>query len=801
MTTTRTTAGNRNLCLCLFLLILQSFQARAQPAAGIIRGSIVDDARNPLSGISVGLEGSTLGSPTDEGGHFVIRNVPPGAYTLVATGVGYSASKQNVRVNENQEVSLQLRLNPVTHQLEEIVVQSYAGRSYGEPVSGVASRTATPLRDIPQSVQVLSQQVLQDRQVFLLQESIRNVAGVNQHGGYNDFVMRGFRTGPGNFALNGQRLGATSYTPQVTYHLERVEVLRGPASVLYGAANPGGVINMVTKTPQEKAQYRLNLTYGSFGSWRGLGDATGKLTRDGKVLYRLIAGYENSGSVQQFLRTRHYFVSPSVTYRPTQRTDLTLTASYLHQNQEGGGWYNRGIMAPEGDYNILPIRWTHHEQADKMHDYIANVQVQAAHRFSDKFSVHLLGRYGYYDFRQTYHHVRWNSYVPETGLIRREYRDFSDYNHDHFVNAYGVYRLATGPVSHTLLAGIDYGLSDRYYDAKYARTGVPGLDVFNPQYGQGNVADYVRDGFNGTYDQRLRLLGGYLQDQLEILPNLKAVVGLRYDTYLDRNQSVDRQPNVVDPAKPFENSEDASEATALVPRAGLVYQPIRPVSLYASYSQSFEPQYSNLPGSGGPFDPMRGKQWEAGAKGELFGNQLVPAIAFYHIRQVNMLVADPLNPEVMIAGNEATSRGMELSLTGQLDGLNLVANYAYNETRITESPDPATQNPNPWFANAPNHQGNLWAVYSFARGPVKGLGIGAGLYATGKRYSNFPGFSVPGYRTLDALVKYQRQGFTVAANLYNLTDERYISATFNNRDSIFPGAPRNFRLSIGYTFP
>jgi iron complex outermembrane receptor protein len=531
-----------------------------------------------------------------------------------------------------------------------------------------------------------------------------------------------------------------------------------------------------------------------------MGDATGKLTKGGKVLYRLIAGYENSGSLQQFLRTRHYFLNPSVTFRPTGQTDITLTASYLHQNQEGGGWYNRGIMAPEGNFNALPVSWTHHEKEDRMHDYIANVQVQAAHRFSDKFSLHLLGRYAYYDFGQTYHHIRWNSYVPQTGLIRREYRDFSDYNHDNFLNAYGIYRLSTGPVSHTLLAGLDYGLSNRYYDAKYARTGVPGLHIFNPQYGQGNVAAYIRDGFNGTYDQRLRLLGGYIQDQLEILPNLKAVVGLRYDTYLDRNESVNRQASVTDPAKPYETSEDASEATALVPRAGLVYQPVAPVSLYASYSQSFEPQYSNLPESGGPFDPMRGKQWEAGVKGEMFGKSLVPAIAFYHIRQVNMLVADPVDPEALIPGNEATSRGAEFSLTGQVSGLNIIANYAYNETRITKSPDLTAENRNPWFVNAPNHQGNLWAVYNFPGGAVKGLGIGAGLYATGRRYSNFPGFSVPGYRTFDALVRYQRQGFTVAANLYNLTDERYMQATFNNRDSIFPGAPRNFRLSLGYTF-
>ncbi len=561
------------ILLFLSVILLQPFYASAQPARGVIEGTILDEERKPLAGISVGIEGTALGSPTDEGGHFAIRNVAAGAYTLVATGVGYSATKQNVKVTENQTLGLQLRLNPATQELEEIVVQAIASRSYTEMMSAVGSRTATPLRDIPQSVQVLSNQVLQDRQVFLLQESIRNVAGVNQHGGYNDFVMRGFRTGPGNFALNGQRLGATYYTPQVTYHLERIEILRGPASVLYGTANPGGVINMVTKAPQKQAQYKLNLTYGSFNSLRGMGDATGKLTKDGKVLYRLIAGYENSGSLQQFLRTKHYFVSPSVTFRPTQQTDLTLTGSYLHQNQEGGGWYNRGIMAPEGDYNALPVSWTHHEQEDRIHDYIANVQVQAAHRFSDQFSLHLLGRYAYYDFGQTYHHIRWNSYVPQTGLIRREYRDFSDYSHDYFPNAYGIYRLSTGPVNHTLLAGIDYGLSNRHYDAKYARTGVPGLDVFNPQYGQGNVAAYIRDGFNGTYDQRLRLLGGYIQDQLEILPNLKAVAGLRYDTYLDRNESVDRQASVVDPAQPYETSQDASDATALVPRAGIVCIP------------------------------------------------------------------------------------------------------------------------------------------------------------------------------------------------------------------------------------
>jgi iron complex outermembrane receptor protein len=230
-----------------------------------------------------------------------------------------------------------------------------------------------------------------------------------------------------------------------------------------------------------------------------------------------------------------------------------------------------------------------------------------------------------------------------------------------------------------------------------------------------------------------------------------------------------------------------------------VYQPIPTVSLYSSYSQSFEPQYSNLTNQGGPFDPERGKQVEMGVKGEFFQKRLSATAAFYQIRKVNILTADPNDPERQIQGNEATSRGVELNVTGTVfRDLKLLANYAYNETRITRSPQ---EDPNliPWFENAPNTVANIWAVYEIGLPTQTGLSIGGGLYHVGKRYTFRPGFVVPAYTTLDAMISYQYKKYSLALNLYNLTNERYFSGAFH-QDALWVGAPRSFRLNVGVSF-
>jgi iron complex outermembrane receptor protein len=556
---------------------------------------------------------------------------------------------------------------------------------------------------------------------------------------------------------------------------------------------------MTTKLPSDKESYSANFTIGSFNTYRFAGDATGRVAGNDKLRYRLVVGYENSEHLQRFNQTQNFFVNPSFTFLPTPKTNLTLTASYFHQNQQGGGWYNRGIMAPGGNVDLLDRSWTHHEKNDKHHDYLTNIQLLAKHAFSDKFSLHLLARSQHYDYLQQYHHIRWNSYVDSTKRIRREFRDFADKTADYFINAYSMYKLSTGKINHTLLTGVDYNNSYRRYTYKSSRANVPGLDILNPVYGLGEMTNYRGEAYNALYEEPTSMLGFYVQDQLEIGSRLKALLGVRYDRFGMNSVTTDRTASVSDPAAPVSITKDTSSTSALIPRIGLVYQPISSLSLYTSYSQSFEPQYSNLTNQGGPFDPERGKQVELGAKAGFFKNRLQATAAVYQIRKVNILTASPEDPELLTEGNEATSKGIELTVSGSVfDGLDLIANYSYNETRITKSLQ-AEPNTIPWFENAPNTVANLWAVYSFQVPALSGLSLGGGLYHVGKRYTFKPGFVVPAYTTLDGMVSYRYKQYALSLNLYNLTNKRYFSGAFHE-DALWVGAPRSFRLNVGVSF-
>ncbi|TGE29536.1 TonB-dependent receptor [Hymenobacter metallicola] len=783
------------------LLALAGMEAVAGDV-GTLTGLVRRSDGQPAAFVTVALQSTSLGTTADEQGHYRLGRVPAGAYTLVVQGVGYLPQQQPIEVIAGQTTTVDVQVQTSTTSLGEVTVTGRNYTAYQRDATNIATRSETPLRDIPQSVQVLPEAVLRDQQVQLLQESIRNLAGITQFGGYNDFNMRGFRSTTGNFAFNGQRLGSSSYTPQPTYNLESVEAIKGPASVLYGFAAPGGIINQTTKLPQAETRREVRLTYGSYNQLRGVADATGPLTADNRWLYRVVAGAERTDHQMRDWKTRNFFLNPSLTFRPSDRSSLTLTTSYFHQNEDGGTWYNRGIMAVNGELGVLPREWSHHDSDDKGADRIVNAQFLGQHRFSDKLSLHLLTRYSYYNSLQQYHHINRRSYDPTTGSIGRHFRDFNDYSHDVFVNSYLTWKPTTGPVEHTVLAGLDYGNTQRRYTYAQSYDGVAGLNIFSPQYGNLDRGTYRGEGYNARFESPTAFVGAYVQDQLTLTPQLKAVLGLRYDTYRNSSLDQDRTEQVSDPAAPEVLTRDTSSVTAFVPRAGLVYQPLPELSLYGSYSQSFEPQYSNLPRSGGPFDPETGKQWEVGLRTELLGRRLVGSLAFYRIRKVNILTTDPTDPDGQrqIAGNEATSKGVEASLTGRvLPGLNLITNYAYNEARITKNGNPDQPYGSPWFENAPNHSGNLWAVYTVQKGALTGLGLGGGAYHVGKRYSFDSGFSIPAYTTFDAVVNYQYKTVSLALNAYNLADTRYYSGVFF-RDIVWVGNGRSFRLTAGYSF-
>jgi iron complex outermembrane receptor protein len=606
----------------------------ASAAATVVSGVVRDAAGAPVERAIVRLvpvlpDGSTAAAgaaaQTDRRGAFRLT-AAPGRQVLRAWRAASDTAVRTLDLASGDSVDVTLVLRdadrPGAATLAAVRVRANA-TSYRADTAATATRTPTPLRDLPQAVQVVTGAVLRDQQALLLTEALRNVAGATTFSGYNDLTLRGFRTTPGNFALNGQRGGlADSYGPQVSYAIERVEVLKGPASVLFGNAAPGGVVNVVQKLPQAVAARTLEVSTGSFGLRRAVADATGPLDARGTWRYRLVAGGEDSDSFMRFVGGRNWLVSPALTWAPSARTEITAVGSYFRRDETGGGWYNRGILAPGGDVNALPRDWSGHEAGDRTEDRAPAAQLLARHALAPNVSLHLLARAGRTDYRQQYHHLNWGGLAEDGRTLSRHFRDFATDTDERVVNAYATAQGRWLGVGHTAVVGVD--ANDTRYAWTYAQSaaGVPTLDILAPVYGRGDEARYRGDRYSADNVDRTRMLGGYVQDQLDLAPVLggaavKALVGVRWERYRFRNTNVDRTATVADPAAAPSRSADASDAAVLVPRVGLVYQPTRAVSLYTNYSESFEPQYSNLPLAGGPFPPERGRQVEVGVKHDL----------------------------------------------------------------------------------------------------------------------------------------------------------------------------------------
>jgi iron complex outermembrane receptor protein len=688
-------------------------------------------------------------------------------------------------------------LQETARQLDEIVVKGYV--NYKNDVSNLATRTATPLLEVPQSIQVVPQQVLKDQQVFTLNEAVKNFAGIAQFSAYQDYTMRGFRVNDGNFAYNGVRGALYQFDlPGQFYNVEKIEAIKGPASSLFSNATPGGIINVVTKQPQLTPRYELRATYGTFNQFRFSGDATGPLSRNKKLLYRLVAGYENAGAVSEVQQTRHLFLAPSLRYQFSDRTTASLELNLYDDRRTVG--YERGILATQnadGSYKLdaLPIRWTRHNRDDFSKTRGVSSQLRLSHRVNHAVALHALLRSVHSYQEQQDMTSNFNSLVV-TGVDTLKNRYYQYFRQRPLYlyqgNLFADFAFKTGFVKHTVVAGVDAGYSGRTY--YYASWNAPDLYLYAPDYREDYPANRAEENkrFGGETRESTRLLGGYVQDQLALGTKVKALLGLRYDSY-------QYQSRYRDDATPGEASPDQSDAQVWLPRLGVVYQPLKEVALYGSYSEGFQPQYSNLPTAGGPFDPERGRQLEGGIKGELLQRKLVPTVAVYRLRKRNILIPDPADPEGnrQIDAGEALSKGVEVSLQGNLtDAWSVIANYTYNET-INQRGGEFGAAENSWYPMAPNHLASAWFKYTFALPALQGLEAGAGFQHVGKRNTFTPGFVLPGYTTFDAALHYAFKGASVSLNVNNLTNLRHYTGGYG-RGIFWAGMPRSFRLSIGY---
>ncbi len=781
--------------LPLFLILICRFSLLGQ--TGTIEGHIRSADGQPVPYVTISLSGTVLNGQTDPSGNFLFIKVPIGEQTIQARFVGFEPASQSISIRANETSKVEIILKETSEQLNEVVVNGYV--AYRNDVTNLATRTATPLSQIPQSIQVIPQQVLRDQQAFTINEALRNVAGMNLFSVYQDYTMRGFRSNDGNFAYNGVRGALYQFDqPGQLFNVDKIEAIKGPASSLFSNTSPGGIVNIVTKQPLTTQRYELSVSFGTYNQFRLMADATGPLSS--KLYYRLIIGYENSGAISRIQDIRHLFLAPSLRYQFSERTQATLEVNLYNDRRTVG--FERGILAPQradGTYDLaaLPIRWTRHNENDFSKTRGISAQVRFSHQFTPQLSLHAMVR-------------SVNSYQEQQditsgfgGLVIAGIDSLDNRNYQYFKqsplfstqgNLYAEAKLQTGPVAHLLIAGIDVANMGRTY--YYGSWGAPSLAIYTPDFSRDYPIDRIQDNqsFGGYTTENTWLLGGYIQDQISLARGLKALLGLRYDTYHYKNSSTDD----------FDASyagRDSSTATVLLPRLGLVYQPVPTLSLYASYSEGFQPQYSNLNNAGGPFDPERGVQYEIGVKGELLHGKLVPSVAFYQLDKGNILIPDPSDPDGIrqLSGGQARSKGVEIAVQGNLTRqISLITSYSYNETRNQKGGEFGAPEGS-WYPMAPNHTANTWLKYSFMSGILNGLNVNAGLQHVSKRNTFTEGFVLPGFTTLDAGLAYRLKGASLALNANNLTNVRHYTGGYG-RGIFWAGMPRSFRVTVGYLF-
>jgi iron complex outermembrane receptor protein len=692
---------------------------------------------------------------------------------------------------EAEELVLAVTLGDAEAAAEEdaiqVVVTGEQNEDYYVPNASVGTRTDTPLRDVPQAIQVIPEAALQEQRATRLGDALRNATGVNSTRAFGDradsFVIRGFEIFSGNVLNNGLPDRTLTETRDL-YNVERVEVLRGPASVLYGLGDPGGTVNIVTRQPLATPFYEVEGTIGSYELYRGAIDVSGPLVEDESILYRLNLAYQDTDSYIDFIGSRSFFIAPVVRVAIGDDTALTLEGEYSSRTIDSRTVVVLpavGTVLPGPDGRRIPRDRTVYEPEGNTEIETTRIGYRLEHQFSENWSLRN-------DFRVAFERGSDNDQSFFVGLDEDgRTANRVTYSSESAANIYNLTadvlgRFSTGSVQHQLLFGVNWSLLDNFNNFGIDLAELVPLDIYDPVYRQppiGRIDTVFEDNSRQTNS-----FGVYLQDQIAIADNLKLLLGGRFDIFEQRIDDF------------LSDTEDTQSGNAFTPRVGIVYQPIPAISLYASYSQSFNPTEGRS-ATGEVFEPERGTQYEIGVKADL-NDQLAATLALYDLTRSNLLTVDPDDSRFSIQTGEQRSQGIELDLSGEiLPGWNLIAGYAYTDARITE--DNTFESGNR-LVNAPEHLFNLWTTYEIQSGDLRGLGFGLGLFYVGERTGDLDNsFEVPGYLRTDAALFYRRDRLRVALNIRNLFDENYF-VSVTGRDSVLRGDPLTISGTVSWEF-
>ena len=666
-----------------------------------------------------------------------------------------------------------------------------------------AYRGDTPIQELPQSVQVLSADLLKDVGVTRLDDALDMVSGVarqNNFGGLWDaYAIRGFAGNenlPSGFLVNGFNAGRGFGGPRDLSDVDHIEVVKGPSSALFGRGEPGGTVNIITKKPLFHEEGSVSASGGSYQTYRGEADLTGPL--NDSIAGRINGAYEHADSFRDTVTSSKYVITPSVLMRFDERTSLLYEFEAVHQEAP----FDRGVVGRNGVLGIIPRSTFLGDPGNG--PTVVNAysnQLSLEHDFNSDWTL-LLG------FGALNTALEGTAEDPELAAARNPFlqggdilsrrRISRDYHGNDLVPRGEVSgKFDTGPLVHHVLVGVDYDdfkldeVQGRYRPPAVTATStlaqLNGIDVFDPVYG---ILPPLKP-FTNTLE-RDQAWGVYTHDQIDLTEQWKLHAGVRYDNF---RQSL--QDDIA-------NAVSHQKVTAVSPDVGLVFEPSKNVTLYASYSKGFRPN-TGQDAHGVAFKPETTKSYEVGAKFKTPQGALSGTLALFKMDKTNVLTADPANAGFSLAVGAAESKGVEADMTARLPlNLRLVASYAYVDAFISKSIlDPDFSRPlsaGTPLINIPANSGNVTLFEDIALGPQM-LTLGAGVNYVDKRLGETgTTFYLPSY----TLVK-------VVAN-YSITEKLQLSAEVNNLFNttwypnsyaqlwVNPGAPREFTVRGTYKF-
>lgn len=675
------------------------------------------------------------------------------------------------------------RADEVT-QLEPIVVEEDAGRDYAVKASSGATRTDTPLMETPMAVQVVPEEVLDDQQAGNLADVVENVSGAQtQHaygGGYENFILRGFLLSPVSYR-NGIRIPISRIE---LANVAQVEVLKGPAAVLYGQADPGGLINVVTKSPTASPEYALEQRIGSENYYRTEASASGPVTDDGSLRYRLDLSYLNGETFREASDNERVFIAPAFSWQATPDTLVNLSLQHANDSLV----YDSGTPAAGDEVADLPIERTL-TQPGLVDDHVNQlIELNAAHVLDEHMK--LSGGVTTFSNEKEFNEFYFFANLGPGDSVGDRYAWFGDET----LTATTVWlnlanEFTTGSVRHRALLGLERFDASMESDATDQYVDTIDIYTYDPFASNVDVTPYELSAPDFISNQDNVASAVYLQDQITLGDKLHLLGGIRYD-------KLERDLEYAYYSPLTSTSRDDSSVS---PRAGVVYQMNPELSLYGAYSESFGPSFGYE--AGALFEPETAQQFEVGVKTQALDGRLNSTLALYDLTKTNIPTPDPNNPALTVAIGEANSRGLELDVQGQLTAAwSVVGNYAYTDTEIVEDGSGNVGNDLPYV---PRNQGGVWLKYQLQRAELRGLSLGGGVHVSGKRYGDAANtYADDSYQRIDLYAAYRTRigGSAVTAQLKinNVTDEEYYY--LRSRWSNLPAEPRTVMASVAVQF-